>query len=181
MPASITDKYKRMMLDGMWRSFYNLDVDSNRDSDFYYIGIGRSEDWVNDESPPVPTPDTATVKSFQSGLQGVKQVVDLSYVVPRYNWSAGSTYTAWSNRNHSDTTVGALQDIAGPYYVITDEQNVYVCLQQGMTDQGVVRNSIYKPDKISAEAFEAGPDGYVWKFLLPHFRVDASRTNCRFY
>ena len=165
MPASITDKYKRMMLDGMWRSFYNLDVDSNRDSDFYYIGIGRSEDWVNDESPPVPTPDTATVKSFQSGLQGVKQVVDLSYVVPRYNWSAGSTYTAWSNRNHSDTTVGALQDISGPYYVITNEQNVYVCLQQGMTDQGVVRNSIYKPDKISAEAFEAGPDGYVWKFL----------------
>ena len=31
--------------------------------------------------------------------------------------------------------------------------------------EGVVRNSIYKPDQISAEAFEAGPDGYLWKFL----------------
>ena len=165
MPASITDKYKRLMLDGMWNSFYNLGLDSGKDSDFYYIGIGRSENWVNDENPPVPSPDMHTVKTFQSGLQGVKQVVDLSYVIPRYNWSAGSVYTAWSNRNHSDTTVGALQDIAGPYYVITDEQNVYVCLQQGMTDEGVVRNSIYKPDKISADAFEAGPDGYVWKFL----------------
>ena len=90
---------------------------------------------------------------------------DSSYVVPRYNWSAGSTYTAWSNNNHSETTVGALQDVAGPYYVITEEQNVYVCLQQGQTDEGVVRNSIYKPDKVTAIPFEAGPDGYVWKFL----------------
>jgi hypothetical protein len=106
MPASITDKYKRLMLDGMWNSFYNLGLDSGQDSDFYYIGIGRSQDWANDENPPTPNPDRETITSFQSGLQGVKQVVDLSYVVPRYNWSAGSVYTAWSNTNHSDTTVG---------------------------------------------------------------------------
>lgn len=165
MPASISDKYKRLMLDGMWRSFHNLDVDSSRDSDTYYIGIGRSEDWTDDENPPTPTPDQQTVTTFQSGLQGVKQVVDLSYVVPRYNWSAGSIYSAWSNSYHSETTVGALQDISGPYYVITEEQNVYVCLQQGKTSEGVVRNSIYKPDEVSAKPFEAGPDGYVWKFL----------------
>ena len=165
MPASITDKYKRLMLDGLWRSFHNIGVNSTGDSDFHYIGIGRSEQWPTDETPPVPGGDLETTSAFQSGLQGVKRVIDLSYVVPRYNWSAGSTYTAWSNDNHSETTVGALQDIAGSYYVITEEQNVYVCLQQGKTDEGVVRNSIYKPDQITAKPFEAGPDGYVWKFL----------------
>ena len=165
MPASITDKYKRLMLNDLWRSFHNLDANRIGDSDFYHIGIGKSEEWAIDETPPTPSGDLETTSSFQSGLQGVKQVADLSYVVPRYNWSAGSTYTAWSNKNYSETTVGALQDIAGPYYVITEEQNVYVCLQQGKTDEGVVRNSIYKPDQVTAKPFEAGPDGYVWKFL----------------
>ena len=170
MSATITDKFKQVFLDGIWRSFNNLDVDSNRDSDRYYIGIGRSEAWDDtDETPPTATPDRETQVGFQSGLQGVKQVVDLSYVVPRYNWSAGSIYTAWSNKNHSDTTVGALQDRAGPYYVITDEQNVYVCLQQGKTDEGIVRNSLYKPDEVTSQPFEAGPDGYVWKYILLHF------------
>jgi hypothetical protein len=165
MPASITDKYKRMMLDDLWRSFHNLDATSLGDSDFYHIGIGRSEEWAIDETPPTPGGDLETSSAYQSGLQAVKQVADLSYVVPRYNWSAGSIYTAWSNSNHSETTVGALQDIAGSYYVITEEQNVYVCLQQGKTDEGVVRNSIYKPDQVTAKPFEAGPDGYLWKFL----------------
>ena len=166
MSASISDDFKRAFLDGIWRSFYNLDVDSDKDSDRYYIGIGRSETWNNStDTPPDAAPDRETVLGFQSGLQGVKVVNDLSYVVPRYNWSAGSIYSAWSNKHHSETTIGALQDLPGSYYVITDEQNVYVCLQQGMTDEGVVRNSLYKPTEITPAPFEAGPDGYVWKFL----------------
>lgn len=166
MSAAITDDFKRLFLDGVWRSFYNLDVDSNNDSDRYYIGIGRSETWNNTtDTPPTATGDTETRLLFQSGLQGVKIVNDLSYVVPRYNWSAGSVYSAWSNKYHSDTTIGALQDIPGSYYVITDEQNVYMCLQQGITDAGVIRNSLYKPTAVTPEPFEAGPDGYVWKFL----------------
>ena len=166
MSATITDEFKRLFLNGIWRSFYNLDVDSNRDSDRYYIGIGRSESWDNvSDTPPEATGDIETSIKFQSGLQGVKVVSDLSYVVPRHNWSAGTVYSAWSNKHHSETTVGALQDIPGPYYVITDEQNVYVCLQQGMTDEGNIRNSLYKPSSVTPDAFEAGPDGYVWKFL----------------
>jgi hypothetical protein len=165
MPATITDKYKRLMLDGMWNSFYNLGIDSGQDSDRYYIGIGRTETWSDDDNPPTPAPDQQTITTFQTGMQGVKLVTDLSYVIPRYNWSAGSVYTAWSNSVHSETTVGALNDIAGPYYVITEDQNVYLCIQQGMTDEGVVRNSIYKPDQVVVEPFEAGPDGYVWKFM----------------
>ena len=92
MPASITDKYKRLMLDDLWRSFHNLDVAAgSSDSDFYHIGIGRSEEWAVDETPPTPTGDLETTSTFQTGLQGVKRVSDLSYVVPRYNWSAGTT------------------------------------------------------------------------------------------
>ena len=159
MSATITDKFKRNLLDFLWNSY-------NDSSDHYYVGISRAEAWNEvDDLPPVPYPDRETVRTFQSSLQAVKQVTDLSYVVPRQNWSAGSIYTAWSDKNHSDTTVGGLRDIDGPYYVITDDHNVYVCLQQGATDEGTVRNSIYKPTDISTEPFAAGPDGYIWKFL----------------
>ena len=167
MTATITDKFKRELLDDLYTSFnHAFDSGVTADSsDYYYIGIGRSEEWEDDANPPAPTPSKETVASFRSGLAGVKRVLDQSYVVPRRNWTAGSVYTPWSDKNHSDTTVGALEDIAGPYYVITEELNVYVCLAQGMTDDGVVRNSLYKPEEISAQPFVAGPDGYVWRFL----------------
>ena len=167
MSATITDKFKRELLDGMYRSFstaYDSGITAG-DSDLYYVGISRAEEWEDDDNPPTPYPDKETVRIFQSSMQAVKRVTDISYVVPRYNWSAGSIYTAWSDKNHSDTTVGAFADIAGPYYVITDELNVYVCIQQGRTLEGVIRNSIYKPVDVSYEPFSAGPDGYLWKFL----------------
>ena len=166
MSATITDDFKRLFLDGIWRSFYNLDADSDTDSNHFYIGIGKSEPWdgVND-APPTATGSRETTSLFQTSLQGIKKVNDLSYVVPRYNWSAGTIYSAWSNKYHSDTTIGAFQDIPGSYYVITDEQNVYICVQQGMTEEGVVRNSLYKPTSVTPAPFEAGPDGYLWKFM----------------
>lgn len=167
MTATITDTYKREILDGMYKSF-NSAYDSGialGDSDRYYIGIGRSQEWQDDDNPPTPNPSLEHERDFRSSLQAVKRVTDLSYVVPRHNWSAGSIYTAWNDNNHSDTTIGAFQDIDGPYYVITDENNVYLCLQQGRTDEGIIRNSIYKPVDVTHQPFSAGPDGYIWKFL----------------
>jgi hypothetical protein len=168
MAATITDKFKRDILEDLYTSFQNsFDSDTTLDSaDLYYIGIGRSEEWDSEASPPLPFPDEETSFNFQNSLQAVKRVLDQSYVVPRRNWSAGSVYTAWNDKNHSDTTVGTTGDILGSYYVITDELNVYVCLMQGMSDEGIVRNSLYKPSEISETPFTAGPDGYVWRFLF---------------
>jgi len=85
-------------------------------------------------------------------------------VIPRVNWSAGSIYTPWDNTNSSDTTFGGLNDIIGAYYVITDQNNVYICIQQGMSNTGVVLNSLNKPTGITSAVFETG-DGYTWKFM----------------
>ena len=167
MSATITDKFKKEILQDLHTSFHGaFDSDANPDSsDYYYIGVGRSQEWPDNDEPPAPTPSQETISSFQSSLSGVKRVLDQSYVVPRYNWTAGAVYVAWSDKHHSDVTVGALQDIFGPYYVITEENNVYVCLAQGISDEGQVNNSIYKPEEIHTQPFVAGPDGYVWRFL----------------
>ena len=165
MSATITDKFKRQVLQDLFNSFHGIGLDTGQDSDRYFVGLSRSEAWTDENAPPTPYPSKEDVREFQTSLQGIKRITDLSYVLPRHNWSAGSVYTPWSNNRHSDTTVGALKDVEGSYYVMTDEHNVYVCLQQGMTDEGVVRNSIYKPTSVALVPFEAGPDGYVWKFM----------------
>jgi len=128
--------------------------------------------------PPTPNSSVEDTLGFQSSLQAMKKVEDVSYVIPRYNWTAGTVYTPWDNNNSSDTTVGSRQDIAGPSYVITDQNNVYVCLQQGMTSQGTVKSSVTKPGETPAIPSDpettaiinlpfggTSSDGYVWKFM----------------
>ena len=167
MAATITDILKKELLDDLYSSYTGKLQDSDIPAvspDAYYIGIGKAEQWPTSGVAPVPTPSTNDVIQFQSSLQSVKKVADVSYVVPRVNWSAGSIYTPWDNTNSSDTTFGSLNDIIGAYYVVTDKNNVYVCVQQGMGNNGVVLNSLNKPTGITSAVFETG-DGYAWKFL----------------
>ena len=165
MAATITDKLKREILDNLYSQFQNEGVASG-DSDRFYIGIGRAESWTDDTTPPTPNPSQNEILAFQESLQSIKQVTDASYVVPRYNWTAGSIYEAFDTEYNSNTTVSASGDIQHPYYVITDDNNVYVCIQQGKTVNGVVRNSTFKPTDTTGNPFAAGDDGYIWQHLF---------------
>ena len=129
MAATITDTLKKVLLDDLYASYTGKLQDGAIPAvapDRYYIGIGKAEQWDTAGVVPIPTPSTNDVIQFQSSLQSVKKVVDVSYVVPRVNWSAGSIYTPWDNTNSSQTTFGTLNDIIGAYYVITDQNNVYI-------------------------------------------------------
>ena len=167
MAATITDILKKELLTDLYSSFTGKLQDSDIPAvapDNYYIGIGKAEQWTTAGVAPIPTPSTNDVIQFQSSLQSVKKVADVSYVIPRVNWSAGSIYTAWDNTNSSDTTFGSLNDIIGAYYVINDQNNVYICIQQGVSNTGVVLNSLNKPTGITSAVFSTG-DGYSWKFM----------------
>lgn len=166
MAATISDDYKRDILRDIYNSHQNINVSAG-DSDRFYIGIGRPEEWDNaTDSPPTPNPSFSDIKYFQSSLQSIKLVTDASYVIPRYNWSAGSQYSAWDDKFSSNTTVGPTGDITGPYYVMTDDNNVYVCIQQGKTAQGSPRNSSFKPVDTTGNNFSAGDDGYIWRYMF---------------
>lgn len=166
MAATISDDYKRDILRDIYNSHQNIGV-SLGDSDRFYIGIGRPEEWDNlTDSPPIPNPSFSDIQSFQSSLQSIKLVTDASYVVPRYNWSANSVYSAWDDKFNSNTTVGPTGDILGPYYVITEDNNVYVCIQQGRDEFGNANLSRFKPIDTTGNNFSAGADGYVWRFMF---------------
>ena len=96
------------------------------------------------------------IRNLGFSLQSMKTVADKSFVVPRYNWSSGSIYSGFND------------DQAGhpnqAYYVITDENHIYICLQPGRNAAGASVISTVKPTGTLTSAFKTS-DGYVWKFL----------------
>jgi hypothetical protein len=165
MAATISDKFKTDLLQNIFNQYQNIGVTVG-DSDRFYMGIGRTEEWDSDAVPPVPNPSRDEQLKFQETLQSIKLISDATFVVPRYNWTAGNVYEAWDNNYNSNTTISAVGDIQNSYYVITDDNNVFVCIQQGKSDNGVVRNSLYKPTDVSGNVFAAGDDGYLWRYIF---------------
>jgi hypothetical protein len=164
MAATITETLKRNILIDLYNRTQNIGLTLG-DSDRHYLAIGRSEAWDSDLLPPVPNPSKNDVIDFQGSIQSMKLVPDVSYVAPRYSWVTGNQYEAWDDRYHSNTDISAQGDITNPYYVITEDNSVYICIQQGKTAQGIVRNSLYKPTDTSGKVFSAGDDGYFWRFM----------------
>ena len=158
MPAIITDELRALLARNFADNFAS-------GAEKYYISIGRSEVWDSNDTVPTPVNTPGEIESVRNQMQSVKEVQATSLVVPRYNWSNGAIYSQFD-----DTVAGYPNP---PYYVINENNNVYICLETGRNNQGVAVPSIYEPTGANNDPFRQN-DGYVWKFL---FTVSASRAN----
>lgn len=156
MPAILTDTLKKNVAELLLNQ-----IQDAADSFEYYIGVGRSHPYPNDDAIVTPVRSILEEREARNNLQSVKKVTASSFVIPRRNWSSGTIYSAFD-----DSQVGIPDNT---YYVLTEDNGVYICLQQGRNDSGVATQSTVKPDYTTAgvqqtEAFKTS-DGYVWKFL----------------
>jgi hypothetical protein len=149
MAAIVTNRFKKQLLD----TVYNEITSAN---DRYYVGVGRSEQWDSADTVVNPENSLRAERNFRMAMQSVKQIADVSYVIPRYNWSTGTIYNAWDD-DLSGTPSNA-------YYVLTEDNQVYVCLKAGKTAAGIATPSTVKPVGSRTKAF-ATSDGYVWKYM----------------
>jgi len=85
---------------------------------------------------------------------------DVSHVCPRYNWTSGTNYFAYTHANN------ALFDQT--FYVMTEDYNVYKCLSNNNTDGA----STTKPTGTGTSIVATG-DGYKWKFM---YQISAARA-----
>ena len=159
MSAIITDPFKKQLTQTVFDEVTNT---TNR----YYIGIGRSESWDSAETVPDPTDAPRTIRNVRAGLQSIKSASDVSYVIPRYNWSSGSIYQAY------DDDLTSIPD-TNPYAVLTEDNQVYIVLQQAKNSAGTATTSTVKPTGTSTKPFKTS-DGYVWKFL---YSLSAARAS----
>ena len=158
MTAVITDRFRHSIvgdiIDGI-----------NDSSSTYYIGLGRSEYWDSSDTAPTPTNDLAEVREFRQSMQAIKKITATSYVVPRVNWTTGTTYA-----QYDDTAVGYPSP---SYYVMTENFGVYICLRTGRNDAGATVASTVEPTGSNNHPFETA-DGYVWKFLYTISALEAN-------
>ena len=151
MPAIVTDRLKKEIIQ-------HLISDVKDTSNAYHIGIGQPIQWDQNDTTPTPINHGLSVKDAQYNLIAVKKVEDYSFVIPRRNWSNGSFYRGWN-----DNFVG--HPFQEPFYVITDANGVFVCLQQGRDATGTPLRSTQQPTGGTNGVPFQTQDKYVWKFL----------------
>jgi hypothetical protein len=90
----------------------------------------------------------------------------VSQVVPRNNWASGTIYSQYDDLVSGYPT--------RPYYVKTDNNQVYVCLETGRDADGNIVPSTVEPTSANDNSFRLG-DNYVWKFLYTISAADANQ------
>ena len=184
MTATVTDNLRKNIA-----NYFLEQVSDGTDSNEYYIGIGKADQYDSSDTVINPVRTPREEREARNNLQSVKKITASSFVIPRYNWSSGAIYSSYN-----DASVGIPSN---SYYVLTEDNEVYICLQQGKNASGTANTSTVKPNFTNAgvqqyEAFETA-DGYRWKFLyalsatkaadflsssfVPVQQVDSSATN----
>lgn len=160
MVAIITDQLKRQMVQDLFNDIQDSDGAK------YYISVGRSQTWNDSDVAPTPINTEREIRNARLNMQAVKRVADFSFVVPRYNWSAGTVYSGYNDNVASHPTT--------PYYVLTQENAVYICLNQAKNSAGVATASTVEPTGTLSVPFTTA-DGYTWKFLYTIGTLDAGK------
>ena len=167
MAAIITNTFKQQLIQDVYNEVYFPDSGSTHK---YYIGIGKSEQWDSSETVPDPVNSPRDIRNLRAGLQSIKSAGDLSFVIPRYNWTSGAIYQGY------DDNFSAIP--SNSYYVLTEDNQVFICLQQGRAATGTINTSTVKPTKPGTDALAVKPfktsDGYIWKFL---YSIGSVRSN----
>lgn len=144
----------------------NITYYKSFDSGQIYLFIAKDSIWsVNEDDPNyiIPTPDMSfhNLMSTLEEIIGLKKLTasSVSLGIKRYNWEYGALYDSY---DCYDENLLRKQFISSthPFYVMTDEYNVYKCLfNNGST------YSINKPTGQSLLPITLA-DGYIWKFMF---------------
>ena len=178
MAAIITNKFRIHNQEQFVESF------SESSANVYYLGIGRPQAFAtqtrgdsrteaqgSDTAPPTPIDSVYEEFNTFNELLAAKKVTssDTSIVIPRRNWATGTVYDYYrhdyghfvtgSTSSVQTANSGATTLFDSNFYVLTDDFNVYKCL-----DNNSDAASTVKPSGTSTSILSTG-DGYKWKYM----------------
>ena len=178
MPAIITNKFRLNNAEQFSESF------SETANNVYYLGIGRPQpfgtvtrpdgrtDYEGTDSLPT-TPSDSMGREFYTydDLVAAKRIQssDVSFVIPRRNWTSGTIYdiyrhdygeyTTGSTSVKQSSNSGATNLYDATFYVLSSARNVYKCL-----DNNNGAASTDEPTGVSTSVITT-TDSYKWKFM----------------
>ena len=147
-----------------------------------YVGVGKTTAWQDsspslqdftDSQAPLPVDTIDDVNEARANMIGLKLLKDneVSHVVPRYDWTAGTVYTPWDS---DDPNI--YENSENPFYVLTKDFKVYKCLDR--LSSTAIASDV--PTKVQAAPFETA-DGYKWKYMYTIIATDSEKFLTRSY
>jgi molybdopterin biosynthesis enzyme MoaB len=135
------------------------DIRSQRSAYYFFVGGLDTTGGTGTTSAD----DTYTYElGVRNQMVSLKKIQDsdVSFVVPRIDWTSGSVYDQYDDYAPDYLAASGASSIASAqFYVVTDEYKVYKCL---FNNNGVP--STVKPTSTLATPFYSS-DGYRWKFM----------------
>jgi hypothetical protein len=177
MPAIITNKFRVHNAEQFVESFneaaatvYHMAIGRPQAYGTKTRGDSRTENEGSDTSPLTPVDSVKDEFYYFDDLLAAKRITasDVSYCIPRRNWTTGTTYDMYrhdyGNRITGTTTTqtsnsGASNLYDSTFYVINSNNNVYKCLDNNSNSSSTV-----EPTGTSTSILTTG-DGYKWKYM----------------
>ena len=170
MAAIITNKFRINNAEQFTESF------SETAAETYYLFIGRAHSWASDvdvqgntiaegtdASPPTPNDDVTSEFYNWDDMLGAKLIAstDVSRVIPRRNWTTGTTYDMYEHNIGSGNAAasGATNLFDSTYVVMNGAFAVYKVIE----NDGATASTV-EPTSTSNSIF-ATSDGYRWKYM----------------
>ena len=134
----------------------------SRRSNYYYF-IGKILEWPDEDLPPTPANTSLNEHDTRNHLIAVKKILfqDVSYVVPRINWTINTIYDQWDGDYSPSFPAysGATKIQDALFYVLNSNFYVYKCLFNKNNSPST--EEPYGTDAVPLQTL----DGYVWKYL----------------
>ena len=176
MSAIITEQFRRNSAKSLLQDIQTLDTS-------YYVGLGKSDKWVDDEQSRDWTVPTATGTNGEA-IDIKSNIITLlkadstntRLTIPRINYKSGvryKEYTPYDENCFYPTRLSGVDYL--PCYVVVNGVSsiaIYMCLH-------APTNSIssYVPDDTTSYRPRTyGNDGYVWA-LIDHFTISEAVIN----
>ena len=135
-----------------------------KNSTILYAAIGNVNPYENEPVPSAPV-DSRQYLQYEAHRKfiGARKInpEDVSHVTLRVDWVPGTVYSMYR-----DTDINLYDR---PFYVMTNDYNVYKCL---FNNEGAA--STVKPSGFSTLPFTTS-DGYTWKYMYTISLGDASK------
>lgn len=160
MTAIVTSSLRKENTDNLEKTL------TAQTKDRIYAFIGKSTQWANEQSPDAVTDSIVDKTKFYNDVIGGKIVASNAVynVARRIDWVNGFTFDEY--RDDIDLVFGnsANNNEYPQFYCMTDELNVYKCINNNINQPSTV-----KPTGQSTSILSTA-DGYKWKFM---FTIDS--------
>lgn len=126
---------------------------------YIFATIGKQTPWGTTDTPPAtPGQSTRDLIAYHDRAIVAKRVSleNVSFVVPRYNWTSGTTYSRYGC---------TVCPIGTPFYVLNSKGQVFKCLDNNNNSPSTDEPELFLSATSLEEPFFITSDGYKWKYL----------------